>query len=588
MKNFLIYTLATVTGLIVASFLFFFVLVAGMGAIMATGEKSVVAKSNSLLVIDTESLIPERTNDDPFASIDFINMTISPAIGLNDILKNLEKAATDPNIVGLLIQNGTSPNGWATTQELRNALIKFREESGKFIVAYSDKMVDQKSYYLSSIADKVYINPTINVMFSGISGQVFFYKNALDRLGVDVQVLRHGKFKGAVEPFLLDGLSDENRAQIKDYTGSIWNSVIGEISLSRNIPVEQLNNYADNLSAYMAEGALESGLVDGLLYNDELTDSLVWMMRVEDADKVNRISIADYSNVASTKTVSSKDKISVIYASGDIVSAVNDNNIEGTRFAELISKERKDSSVKAIVLRVNSPGGEATAADLIWREVELAAQTKPVIVSMGDYAASGGYYISAPATKIFADPVTITGSIGVFGLLPNAEKLLEEKLGITTETVNTNSSADFPSLFKPLTGNEEMVMQQGIEKVYSDFVTKVSSGRNIPFDAVDSIGQGRVWSGASALSIGLVDQLGGIEDAINEAVVLANLSEYSIKELPEIEDSYTKIMKQLGGQIRSTILKNELGKGYEIYNEAVKLKELTGIQVRLPYFIVIK
>lgn len=586
MKKFLLYTLATVTGIILASLLFFFVILGSLSVMIASGDKGVTVKNNTILVINTSTVITDKTSNDPLAGFNFMNLSFTPALGLNDILGSLEIAANDPKIEGILIDISLSPNGWATTREVREALHRFKRESGKFIIAYSNKVVDQKSYYLSSIADKIYINPMTNLEFKGISGQVMFYKNALDRLGVEVQVLRHGKFKGAVEPYMLESMSEENRAQIEEYTGSIWNSVLEDISVSRAIPVADLRYFADNLVAYQAEGALGNMLVDSLIYRDELEAILKDKVEIDQSKKLSTIEFTDYNkSVANIKKGSAKDKIAVIYAEGSIVSSDYGQNIEGERYAKLIGRERVDTTVKAIVLRVNSPGGEAISADIIWREVELASRVKPVVVSMGDYAASGGYYISAAATKIYAQPVTITGSIGVFGLVPNAESLLKKRLGINVETVNTNRSSDFPTLFKPMTPFETEVMQQSIENVYDNFIDRVSSGRSMSYEEVDNIGQGRVWSGIDAKRIGLVDEIGGLNDAIISAASLAGLTEYSIKELPEKEDVYLRLMKQLGGEVRLNIVKKELGVSYRLYNEFIGLKHYSGVQLRMPYFI---
>ena len=381
-------------------------------------------------------------------------------------------------------------------------------------------------------------------------------------------------------------MSEENRAQIEEYTGSIWNSVLEDISVSRAIPVADLRYFADNLVAYQAEGALGNMLVDSLIYRDELEAILKDKVEIDQSKKLSTIEFTDYNkSVANIKKGSVKDKIAVIYAEGSIVSSDYGQNIEGERYAKLIGRERVDTTVKAIVLRVNSPGGEAISADIIWREVELASRVKPVVVSMGDYAASGGYYISAAATKIYAQPVTITGSIGVFGLVPNAESLLKKRLGINVETVNTNRSSDFPTLFKPMTPFETEVMQQSIENVYDNFIDRVSSGRSMSYEEVDNIGQGRVWSGIDAKRIGLVDEIGGLNDAIISAASLAGLTEYSIKELPEKEDVYLRLMKQLGGEVRLNIVKKELGVSYRLYNEFIGLKHYSGVQLRMPYFI---
>jgi protease-4 len=587
MKNFLIYTLATITGIILASIIFFFVMIASLSVMVASSEKTVSISNNSILVLNTGVSIPDRTNTNPFAGFDIINMTVTQAPGLNDILRNLDNAANDPKIKGVLIENGISPSGWATTEEVRNALKKFKEESGKFVIAYSDYVFLQENYYLSTIADKIFINPVSMVDFKGLSGEVMFYKGALEKLGVDVQVTRHGKFKGAVEPFLLEKLSEENREQIKDYVGSIWNHTVKMISESRNMPEAKLNLLADKLTGYLATGALESRLVDGLLYRDELIDSLKILSGLTTDDKIQLVQMSKYSRVPDlNKILTGKNRIAVIYASGSIVRGKgNDYNIGGSQYAEVIRKERLDSSVKAIVVRVNSPGGDAIASDYIWRELNLAAREKPVVISMGNLAASGGYWISTPATKIYANPTTVSGSIGVFGLLPNAGKLLNKKLGITTETVNTNENSDFPSVYRPMEIYEKEVMQMTIEKIYSDFLDKVATGRKKTKESVDSIGQGRVWIGTSALELGLVDEIGGLMDAIKGAAELAGVSSYSIRELPTVEDPYTKLLNQLSGNISFNLLKNELGESFSFYNQLKEIGGLSGIQARLPYLI---
>jgi len=586
MKDFLKYTLATITGIIVASILFFVVLLASLSTIMIAGDKPVSIPGNSILVLKGGVTIPDKGSNNPYSGIDLINMTITPAPGLNEILRNIQKASADDKIKGILIENGLMSSGWATTGEIREALEKFRN-SGKFVIAYSDYVLLQEGYYLSTAADKIYLNPSSTLDFKGLSGEILFYRKALEKLGVEVQVTRHGKFKGAVEPYILDQLSKENEEQIKSYIGSIWSHVIENISKARGISPEKLNQLADNLAGYVAANAYENDLVDGLIYREALIDTLKILSGLTIDDKINMVPMHKYTKVPDPKKmVSAKNKIAVIYASGTIVMGKgNENNIGGNRFGDLIRKERKDSSVKAIVLRVNSPGGNAIASDIIWKEVELASKTKPVVVSMGNYAASGGYYISAPGTKILANPATLTGSIGVFGLIPNAGKLLNQKLGISTETVNTNKSSDFPSIFRSMNVYEKEVMQSSIEKVYSDFVNKVSSGRNIPVASVDSIGQGRVWSGNEALRIGLVNETGGLQASIDEAARLAGVETYSIRELPVSEDPLNKILSQLSAEIKIRILKYELGDYKKIFDEIQEINNLSGIQARLPYLI---
>ena len=588
MKNFLKYVLATITGILLTSIIFFIIMLAALSAMVASGNKTSPISDNSILVLKAGTPVPDRGNDSPLAGIDFINMTFTANPGLNEILKNIEKAEDDNKIKGILIENGLLPSGWATTGEIRNALKKFRG-SGKFVISYSDYVLTQECYYLSTAADKIYINPGSMINFKGLSSEIVFFKNALEKLGVEVQVTRHGKFKGAVEPFILDKLSEENKAQIKDYVGSIWNHVIESISESRDITAEKLNLIADDLSGNIAKTALANNLIDGLMYRDVLIDTLKSLSGIEKEKELNLVSMTRYARTPDNKKNSSKTKIAVVYASGNIVMGKgNDSNIGANAYAEIIRKQRIDSNVKAIVLRVNSPGGSAIASDIIWRELELTAKVKPVVVSMGNYAASGGYFISAPASKIYASPATISGSIGVFGLVPNAGKLMEQKLGLSTETVNTNKNSDFPSIIRPMNDFEKGIMQASVEEVYSDFVSKVATGRKMTAELVDSIGQGRVWSGTSALKIGLVDEIGGLNDAIKAAAGLAELETWSLRELPAIEDPYTRLLSQLSGGVKMNILKRELGEKVKYYNLIQEIKNFSGIQARLPYFLEIQ
>ncbi|MBK7478438.1 MAG: signal peptide peptidase SppA [Bacteroidales bacterium] len=586
MKNFLKYVLATITGIIIVSILFMVVMLASLSVMMVSGDKTTSITDNSVLVLKAGVNIPDKGSKNPYSGIDIINMTVTPAPGLNEILQNLKKAASDDKVKGVLIENGMIPPGWATTEELRDGLKKFRE-SGKFVIAWSDYLMIQEGYYLSAAADKIYINPSSTVDFKGLSGEILFYKKALEKLGVEVQVIRHGKFKGAVEPYILDRLSAENREQILTYVGSIWSHVLNNISADRGIPVEKLNSIADNLTGYVAQGAFESGLVDGLLYHDQLIDTLKVRSGLTPDDKIALVPMHKYTKVPeSKKTPFQKNKISVVYASGSIVNGKgNENNIGGDAFRDVIRKERKDSTVKAIVLRVNSRGGSAIASDMIWRELELAAKDKPVVISMGNYAASGGYFIAAPGTKVMASPTTITGSIGVFGLIPNTGKLMEQKLGVTYETVETNSNSDFPSVYRSMNAVEKEAMQRSIEVIYSDFVNKVSAGRKMTFNEVDSIAQGRVWSGSDAMRIGLVDSFGGLTDAVAEAGRLAGLEAWSLRELPVSEDPFLKMISQFGAEIKNRILKNELGEFERIFDDLREIRDFSGIQARLPYYI---
>jgi protease IV len=584
MKDFLKYTLATIVGLIIASILFFIVMLAGVSAIVSSGNKPVTVSDNSILVLKAGISIPDRGDQNPISGLDIVNLTFTPTPGLNEILRDIDKASSDPKIKGILIENGLTPMGWATTEEIRQALMKFRE-SGKFVISYTDYLLTQDCYYLSTASDKIYISPSAMVDFKGLSSEVLFFKKALDKLGVDVQVIRHGKFKGAVEPYMLDKLSEANKSQIKDYTGSIWSKIISDISESRKISTVDLNKIADNLEGNISSGALNAKLIDGIMYRDELIDTLKALTGLNKDKDLNLVQMYKYSKIPDNRSYS-KNKIAVIFAEGTIVTGKgNENNIGGNYYADVIRKIRLDSSYKALVLRVNSPGGSAGASDIIWRELELTSRSKPVVVSMGNYAASGGYYISAPGTKIYADPMTISGSIGVFGLIPDVSKLLDQKLGLTTEIVNTNKNSDFPTLYRPLTTYEKDLLQTNVEKTYSDFVSKVAAGRKMKEDAVDSIGQGRVWSGERAMKIGLIDEMGGLNDALIGAASLAGITEYSVRELPDYEDPYTRIISQLTGEMKMKVIKRELGESVKIYNWIHEIREMSGIQARLPYFI---
>lgn len=584
MKNFLKYTLATITGIIITSILFMVIIVVTLGAMMASSGKPVAIDNNSILVLNTGAMIPERGSSDPLSSFDPINMTFKPAAGINNILNNLEKAARDERIKGVLIENGPMINGPGKASEIRNALIKFRE-SGKFVISYTDYILTQESYYISTAAEKIWVSPVAMVEFKGIASDIMFYTGALEKIGVEVQVIRHGRFKGAVEPYMNRSLSPENRLQIERFTSGIWNDITEEISESRGISIDELNRIANNLLTYDTEQAITLGMIDGRIYRDQLLEELETLT----GEKPELISMNKYKNVVVQDKTEHEGRIAVIYAEGSIVMGKgSSSNIGGDTYTKLFRKIREDEKYDAVVFRVNSPGGNAMASDLIWREVELTAEKIPVVVSMSNYAASGGYYISAPATLIFAQPTTLTGSIGIFGLIPHAKGLLENKLGITTESVKTNRYADSPSVIRPMDSNEKVIMQQNIDRGYSDFISRVASGRNISIEEVDAIGEGHVFFAGDALANGLIDKIGGLNDAIAEAASLAGIESYRITELPEEEDPYTKLLKSLSGDIKSSIIKRELGVDAIYWNDINELRSLTGIQARLPYFLTLR
>lgn len=589
MKTFLKMVLAVIAGIIITSILFFVVMLSVFSGMAAAGKKSVVIPEKSVLVIKTGAMIPDRSQSNPLAMLDPVTMSFTQTPGLNELLSNLKKAAEDEKVNGILIENGTMPSGWATADELRSALLEFKK-SGKFIYSYSDYLLMQESYFISTAADAIWINPTSMFDFKGLAAEVTFYKDALEKLGVDVQVIRHGKFKGAVEPYMLDRLSDENRLQISGYMGSIWEHVVKSVSESRGVPAEKIMSLADSLAGYDAALMTAAGLIDGTIYRDQLEDSIRTAAGIDSGKKINYVSMSKYSNVTvKHSTVTGKDKIAVLFAEGSIVMGEGDDtNIGGNRYAEELRKLRLDSTVKAIVFRVNSRGGNAIASDQIWREVELTDKVKPVVVSMGNYAASGGYYIAAAGRKIIASPVTITGSIGVFGLIPNAQTLLDKKLGISSDVVRTNAHSDSPSLTRPLSAFEKDALQDNVERTYNTFTGVVAAGREMSQPAVDSIGQGHVWSGADAIPIGLVDSFGGLRDAISEAATLAGLEEYRTIEKPESADLYTKLLKELAGGIRAKAIRQELGEVSRYYFDLKDIISSGGIQAAMPYYLEIR
>jgi len=581
--------LAVIAGLILTSIIFFVIMLSVLSGMAAAGKKSVDISEKSVLVIKTGDMITDRTQTNPFALLNPLTMSFSETSGLNDLLKNLRNAADDKNVSGILIENGIMSSGWATADELRIALEEFKK-SGKFIYSYSDFIMMQESYFISTAADAIWLSPTSMFDFKGLAAEVILYKEALDKLGVEVQVIRHGKFKGAVEPYMLNKLSDENRLQISEYVGSIWEHVVNVISETRGLSVERVMNLADSLAGYDAALISGAGLIDGTIYRDQLEDSIRVAAGISEGKKINYVSMSKYSKVpVKHATGTGKSKVAVLFAEGSIVMGEGDDtNIGGNRYADEMRKLRLDTTVRAVVFRVNSRGGNAIASDLIWREVDLTRQVKPVIVSMGNYAASGGYYISAAATSIMASPVTVTGSIGVFGLIPNAGRLLEKKLGISSDVVSTNAHSDAPSMTRPLTAFERDVMQANVERTYSTFTGVVAAGRNMRQTAVDSIGQGRVWSGTDAAKIGLVDSFGGLTDAINKAASLAGLTEYRVIEKPEATDFYTKILKEMMGEMRMKAIRNELGEVSEYYFDLKEIISSVGVQAALPYYLDIR
>jgi len=587
MKSFLKYTLATIVGLIIVFLISILVFGGIMGAMLASTQKQVVIKENSMLQLKLDEEILDRAPNDPFQDLEIPGIALGKKTGLNQIREALEKAKDEDRIKGVYLRLESINAGFAACEEIREALVDFKS-SGKFIYAYAETY-SQKAYFLASVADKVFINPEGMLMFSGLASESMFFKNALDKLGIEMQVIRHGKFKAAVEPFVLDKMSPENRQQIEVYTGSIWNSMLSKISESRNVSIERLNRIADdNMFFRSTSEVLANGLVDSILYEDQVLDFLRSKTGIKANNGIPVVSVSDMKSVpAKRKTKGlAKDKLAVIYASGEIAvggSSASDEGINSRELAREIRLARTDSTIKAIVLRVNSPGGSALGSELIWREVKLATEVKPVVVSMGDLAASGGYYIACAADTIVANPTTITGSIGVFGLIPNLQVLLEKKLGINSEVVKTNELADMPNVSRQLTEVEKAQMQLMVENVYKTFVNHVSEGRGLTFEQVDAIGEGRVWTGENALSIGLVDVLGNLEDAVKIAEEMAGLENYRVINLPKQKDPIEELIKGLSGDVKARIIQSELGESARYYKALDQIRKANGIMTRIPY-----
>ena len=589
MKQFFGAFFGSILGLLITGIIVILIVVASvMGVLKDTmdGDKSYTSKENTVLKLNLNGEIKERSVKNPFENLDLGPLMPKASIGLNDILANLKKAKADKDIKGIYLEISEPVAGFATLEEIRNALLDFKS-SGKFIYAYSEAY-SQKAYYLASTASKLFLNPQGALEIKGLSSQMLFFKNMLEKLNVEVQIFRHGKFKSAIEPFMLDKMSEANRAQVETYLGSLWNHMIAGISKSRAITVNEINAMANDLLIRTPEDAVKYKLVDELKYEDEVFSTIKKTINLSENDKISFVSLDKYTH-APDVVVKSKNNVAIIYAVGEIVSGEGDDQkIGSVEIAKAIKDARLDTTIKAIVFRVNSPGGSALASDVIWRETILAQKAKPFVVSMGDVAASGGYYISCAADRIFAEPNTITGSIGVFGMIPNAQKALSEKLGITVDTVNTNKHSDVGTILRGASGIEYDYIQQSVERIYDVFITKVAQGRHTQKNNIDSIGQGRVWSGIDALKIHLVDELGGISNAVAYAVKMAKLPNYKIVDLPKQKDPLQELLGNGKEEMETRAMKTNLGEHYIYIKQLKNVLQLKGVQARLPYEMIIE
>lgn len=579
--------LATIVGLFVFIMIFVFGIIF-IGVLFGGDSEMVKVENNSVIELNLQNVNSDYTGkfSDPLITL----FQGENQVGLTAVLNAIQAAKTDDNIKGITLVNNYSGLGMAQLKELRDELTEFKK-SGKFIVSYAD-VYSQKEYYLTSVADTIYLNPLGEMDFKGLSSEVMFFKSLQEKTGVKLEVIRHGKYKSAVEPFISDEMSDANREQISSLLNSVWTAMVTDIARSRKIPVAQLNTVADGLLARTPEMAKEAKLIDKIGYEDQFHAGIRKALKVEKDEEYKKIDIVDYAlqNNMSSKDASAKNKIAVIYAQGEIRSGEGDVNYIGEKSMNRALKEARDNkNIKAIVLRIDSPGGSALTSELIWREIELTKKVKPVVVSMGNVAASGGYYIACNANKIFAENTTITGSIGVFGLLPNFATL-SDKIGIHTEQVSTHTNSADYSPFVPLTDSYRAFTQESIERIYKTFVNRVATGRKMTFEQVDEIAQGRVWSGAEALKIGLVDEIGGMDKALAEAAKLAKIKDYRTINFPEFDKNFADMFAGMPFLAsKATLIEQEIGtENYKIMQRLKAITTRSGIQTVLPYELIIK
>lgn len=586
MKQFFKFVLASMLGIIFSTIILFVIIIAVLTAVVSTSKDKIEVEENTVLHVNLNYPIIERSTSTPLDNLDFGPFKGDKQLGLDHILKSIKNAKTDDNIKGIYLDVSYLSTGFATIEEIRNALLDFKK-SGKFIIAYSE-IYTQGAYYLASTATKIYLNPQGILELKGFNANIMFYKGALDKLDIEAQIIKVGTYKSAVEPFILEKMSDANRLQTASLLASLYEHFTAEIALSRKIPQAEIIAIADGLKSRSPEDAVRYKLVDALKYKDEVLEELKAKTGIEKSKTIKTVSINDYAE-SIHQTVTATDRIAVIYANGEINSGEGDESTIGSEgISSALRKARLDNKIKAVVLRVNSPGGSSLASDVIWREVLLTKKVKPVIVSMGDYAASGGYYIACAADSIYAEPNTITGSIGVFAIIPNMKGFLNNKLGVTFDGVKTGNFADLGDVSRPLTSPEKLILQKEVNRTYQDFTKRVAEGRHIPQTYVDSVGQGRVWTGEQAIKLKLVDKLGHLEDAIASAAKKAKLKEYKIVAYPEIKDSFFGLLGDSGDKIKTYMVKQELGASYPYYQKIKSVINLKGLQARMPYELTIE
>ena len=581
MKDFIKFTFASVLGVVLAGIIFTILGIVTMVGMVASSDTETVVKENSIFVLDLEGTLSERVKDNPLQTL---MGEENQAYGLDDILASIQKAKDNEDIKGIYLQTAFLETSFASLEEIRHALLDFKE-SGKFIVAYADQYT-QDMYYLASVADKIIVNPQGSISWHGLASQPIFYKDLLKKVGVEMQIFKVGTYKSAVEPFIATEMSDANREQVTAFLSSIWGRLLEDVSASRNIPVETLNKYANEMMDLQpAETYLANGLADTLLYKDGVLDYLKEISGREADESLRTLSLAEMKNVKrNTPLDKSGNIIAVYYAFGGIDDSTSpEEGINSEKVIKDLRKLREDETIKAVVLRVNSPGGSAYGSEQIWREVVLLKEKKPVIVSMGDYAASGGYYISCAADYIVADPTTLTGSIGIFGMFPNMEELLTDKLGLHFDMVKTNKFADMGTLARPFNADERAAMQNYINNGYKLFVKRCADGRGMSVEAIEKIAEGRVWTGATAKELGLVDELGGLDKAIEIAAQKAEVEAYSLLTYPSKESFFSSLMNEGKSNYIEGQLMETLGEAYPSIKFIQNVKDMDRIQARMPF-----
>ena len=592
MKDFLKFTLATVTGIILSSIVLFIIGMVTLFGIVSTADTETIVKKNSVMMLDLNGVLVERTQESPLGILSQLFSDDSNTYGLDDILSSIKKAKENENIKGIYLQASMLGTSYASLQEIRNALLDFKE-SGKFIIAYGDSYT-QGLYYLSSVADKVLLNPKGMIEWKGIASAPLFYKDLLQKIGVEMQVFKVGTYKSAVEPFISTEMSPANREQVTAFINSIWGEVTEGVSASRSLPVDSLNALADRmLMFYPAEESVQCGLADTLIYRNDVRDYLKQWAELKEDDRLPILGLSDMINV---KKNTPKDKsgniVAVYYASGEITdysgSSASEEGIVGTKVIRDLRKLKENDDVKVVVLRVNSPGGSAFASEQICHAVKELKTKKPVIVSMGDYAASGGYYMSCMADTIVAEPTTLTGSIGVFGMIPNL-KGLSEKVGLTFDVVKTNKFADLGVIMRPFNQDEKALIQMSVAQSYDTFISRCAEGRHMTKEAIEKVGEGRVWTGEMAKELELVDVLGGIDTALEIAVRKAGIEGYTVVSYPAKQDLLSSLLDtKPTNYVESQILKSKLGEYYQQFGMLKNLKERSMIQARIPFELNIK